>query len=68
MASSNPEVDIIVLESQEDLNIIKQALDDIKLTAAYMLRDKSTRVHLFESALKHYGFTEPVELDCGVSY
>jgi len=62
-ASGNSKVDIIALESQEDINIIKQSLEDLKQCPYYMLKNKQTRINLFETALKNYGFTEPVQTE-----
>lgn len=60
-ASGNSSVDLIVLTHQEDINIIKQSMEDLKQCPAYMLKEKHIRIALFESSLKHYGFTEPIE-------
>jgi len=49
-------IDWIIFENEKDFKAIEKAMNDLFLIPKYFLKDKSTRVALFESALKHYGF------------
>ena len=67
-ASGNESVDVIVLESQLDINIVSEVIAELQQLPSYYLESKQMRIDLFETGLIHYGWTEPVEPDYGVSY
>lgn len=49
-------LDVLVYETEEQLKVIKKALDDLRNVPKYLLKDKYIRVTLFENSLLHYGF------------
>lgn len=51
-----PQVDILVFENKEDLNILYEAVRELKDIPSYFLVEKYLRITLFEKALQHYGF------------
>lgn len=52
--------DILVLEYDSDLAIIKLAMNDLAVIPKYLMKDKAFRIAAFQNALLHYGFiTEP---------
>lgn len=53
-------LDILLFEEQSDLNILKQSMSDLKVVPWYLLEDKTTRIHLFEQILNHYGFRKTI--------
>ena len=50
------DIDIIVCHSAEDLITIRLAVEDLLKIPNYLLKDKSTRIALYEQALLHHGF------------
>lgn len=49
-------LDVLVYKTEEQLKVIKKALDDLRNVPKYLLRNKYVRIILFENALVHYGF------------
>ena len=58
-----PNVDIIIYENIEQLNIIRQCIDDLKLVPKCILKNKQLRCLLFEELMLHYGFERRVCLE-----
>lgn len=58
-----PSVDIIIYENIEQLNIIRQCIDDLKLVPKCILKNKQLRCLLFEELMLHYGFKRRVCLE-----
>lgn len=52
--------DILVVEKQETLELMKLVMQDMKKIPQYMLKDKAFRIAAFQEAQIHYGFV-PVE-------
>jgi hypothetical protein len=55
-----PHLDILVFEKQDDLNAVRETVNDLKDIPSYLLKNKQSRIYLFEESLKHYGFKEGV--------
>ena len=53
---AKPSVDIIIYENIEQLNIIRQCIDDLKLMPKCILKNKQLRCLLFEELMLYYGF------------
>lgn len=52
--------DILVVEKQETLELMKLVMQDMEKIPQYMLKDKAFRIAAFQEAQIHYGFV-PVE-------
>lgn len=51
-----PGLDIIIFSSSDDLNSVATAIQDLKHVPDYIMKVKSIRIHLFQTALINYGF------------
>ena len=49
-------IDIIVLEHQEHLDIVRKAVEELKTLPTYFLEDRSLRISLYEKSLEARGF------------
>ena len=61
VSDTKANVQVIVLENKLDLAHLQYAIRDLQVLPKYMLFKKSIRVALFEEALVHYGWIEPIE-------
>lgn len=51
-------IDWIIFEDFSDFDVIKESKEDLSYIPKYIIKDKFTRIHLFEKALEYYGFIE----------
>lgn len=66
--ADNHYCDILVLEYESDLTIIKLAMNDLATIPKYLMKDKPFRIAAFQNALLHYGFiVNPTESKQSVS-
>lgn len=49
-------VDILFVHNDEDLDVIRSSVQDLRNVPAYMLENKKTRIHLYNMALQNRGW------------
>jgi hypothetical protein len=56
-------IDLLVFSSRLDTNVVKYVMADLRMVPKYLLKDKPTRIQLYQKALVHYGFKRAVQND-----
>lgn len=55
---NNEVTDILILNDEDDLQVVRDAISDLQRVPTYLLQDKATRVTLYQTALKEYGWSD----------
>ena len=54
-------VDLLVLKKEEDLEVVRKSMEDMKKIPKHILKDKNTRIELYQKCLENYGWKNIVD-------